>query len=170
MELCCVFAVLPRIPLVWAVAKANTNERPMLKRLVAKLRKGDLLLIDNGFYSFTLFGLLILRCCSFIIPVAKNTRPKIVKRLGDHDYLVEISDSARGSDATMLLRLVYVYRRGFRRRRILTNLLDPTKYPPMSSQTSTTCVGTSRPSIAISRKPCRRARGTAKPWTRFTRN
>ena len=130
VELCCLFAVLPRIPLAWVIGKANTNERPMLKRLVAKLHKGDLLLIDNGFYSFTLFALLLLRCCSFIIPVAKNTRPKVIKRLGNNDYLVEVRDSTQGSDATMQLRLIYVYRRGFRRRRILTNLLDPIKYPP----------------------------------------
>jgi hypothetical protein len=37
VELCCLFAVLPRIPLAWVVGRANTNERPMLKRLVAKL-------------------------------------------------------------------------------------------------------------------------------------
>jgi len=130
VELCCVFAVLPRIPLAWVLGKANTNERPMLKRLAAKLRKGDLLLIDNGFYSFKLFEVLLKRCCSFIIPVAKNTSPKIIERLGNNDYLVEIRDSDRDSAATMRLRLVYVYRRGFRRRRILTNLLDPIKYPP----------------------------------------
>lgn len=124
------FAVLPRIPLAWVAARANTNERTLLKRLLRKLRRGDLLLIDNGFYAFKIFSLLLQRSCSFIIPLAKNTRPKIIRRLGEHDYLVEIRDSDQDSDATMSLRLVYAYRRGFRRRRILTNLLDPTKYPP----------------------------------------
>lgn len=130
VELCCVFAVLPRIPLAWVVAKANTNERTLLKRLLRKLRQNDLLLIDNGFYGFWLFALLLKRPCSFIIPMAKNTRPKVIGRLGEHDYLVHIRDSNGDSDATMTLRLFYVYRRGFRRRRVLTNLLDPLRYPP----------------------------------------
>jgi hypothetical protein len=121
-----VFAVLPRIPLAWITARANTNERPLLKRLVHKLRQGDLLLIDNGFYSWTLFALLRQAGCGFIIPLAKNTTPRIVRRLGPHDYLVEVTDSH--TKATMTLRLVYVYRRGFRRRRLLTSLLEPQKY------------------------------------------
>jgi len=128
VELCCVFAVLPRIPLAWVTARANTNERPLLKRLVRKLRQGDLLLIDNGFYSCKLFTLLRAASCALIIPVAKNTTPRVLRRLGPHDYLVEVTDSDTG--ATMRLRLVYVYRRGFRRRRLLTSLLDPLKYSP----------------------------------------
>lgn len=129
VELCCLFAVIPRIPLAWVVAKSNTNERPMLKRLMRKLRKRDLLLIDNGFYAFELFKMLIERGCGFIIPMHKNNSPKVIRKLGAHDWLVEISDSKRGSDNTMILRMVYVYRKGFRRRRILTSLLDPVKYP-----------------------------------------
>jgi hypothetical protein len=126
VELCCVFAVLPRIPLAWVTAKVNTNERPMLERLVRKLRQGDLLLIDNGFYSWKLFALLRDARCGFVIPLAKNTTPRIVGRLGPHDYLVEVTDSDTG--ATMVLRLLYVYRRGFRRRRLLTSLLEAQKY------------------------------------------
>jgi len=122
--------VLPRIPLAWVVGKSHADERALLKRLLRKLRKGDLLLIDNGFYAFKTFALLLERSCSFVIPLAKNSRPKIIRQLGDHDYLVEIRDSDPDSTATMTLRLVYAYRRGFRRRRILTSLLDPIKYPP----------------------------------------
>ncbi len=128
VEVCCLFAVLPRIPLAWVIGKSSTNERPMLKRLMKKLRKGDLLLIDNGFFSFRLLEMLILRGCSFVIPLQKNSRPKVIRKLGDHDWLVEIADSKYGSDAVMQLRMVYVYRRGFRRRRILTSLLDPLIY------------------------------------------
>ncbi len=129
-EVCCLFAVLPRIPLAWITAKSSTNERPMFKRLVGKLRKGDLLLADNGFFSFGLLEMLVQRGCSFIIPIQKKSRPKVIRKLGDHDWLVEIADSKPGSDKTMQLRMVYVYRRGFRRRRILTSLLDPVKYSP----------------------------------------
>ena len=130
VEMCCIFAVLPRIPLAWKTARANTDERILLKRLLRKLRKRDLLLIDNGFYSFKLFRKLLDRCCSFIIPLQKNTRPNVVETLGKGDYLVDIADSAKRSRQTMRLRLVYVYREGFRRWRILTDLLDPVAYPP----------------------------------------
>ena len=67
----------------------------MLKRLMRKLRKGDLLLLDNGFYSFQLLKLLV----------------------------------ERGCNGTLLMRLVYIYRKGFRRRRILTSLIDAETYP-----------------------------------------
>lgn len=59
----------------------------------------------------------------------KKNSPKVIRKLVAHDWLVEISDSKRGSGKTMILRMVYVYRKGFRRRRILTSLLDPVKYP-----------------------------------------
>ena len=129
VELCCVLAVLPRIPLAWVTAKANASEHVMVKRLLRKLRKGDLLLIDNGFYCFKLFSRLRQRACNFLIPVAKNTGPKIIRTLGPGDYLVEIQDSDPASEETMVARLLYVYRKGFRRRRILTGLLDPVRYP-----------------------------------------
>ncbi len=129
VELCCIFAVLPRIPLAWVTGKANTNEKPMLKRLMRKLRKGDLLLLDCGFYSFRLLKMLIERGCSFIIPISKSHRPKVLRQLGKHEWMVEISGPS-DEDGTLRLRLVYVYRKGFRRRRILTSLTAADTYPP----------------------------------------
>ena len=76
----------------------------MLKRLMKKLRKGDLLLVDNGFFSFKLLEMLTARGCSFVIPIQKNSRPKVIGKLGDHDWLVEIADSKYGSESTMKLR------------------------------------------------------------------
>lgn len=81
--------------------------------------------LENGFHGFGVFALLLERSCSFLILVARNTRPKIIGCLGDHDCLVEIRDADQDSDATMTLRLIYAYRRGSCRRRILTNLLTP---------------------------------------------
>lgn len=101
----------------------------MFKRMMRRLRKGDLLLLDNGFYSFQLMKMLIERGCSFIIPVGKNTRPKVIRKLCEHEWLVEISDSRRGHRGTLSMRLIYVYRDGFRRRRILTSLTDTETYP-----------------------------------------
>jgi len=129
VELCCVFAVLPRIPLAWVFGKAGAHEHHLFRRLLDRLRKRDLLLLDNGFYSFRLFAMIIGRKGNFVIPMARNTRPKVVARLGGHDYLVEIRDSKAPSARPLRLRLVYVYRRGFRRRRLLTSLLDPTRHP-----------------------------------------
>ena len=123
------FAVLPRIPLAWVFGKAGTREHHLFRRLFSRLRKRDLLLLDNGFYAFRLFARIMRHGGNFIIPVAKNVRPKVVARLGDHDYLVEIRDSKAPSARPLRLRLVYVYRRGFRRRRLLTSLLDPTCHP-----------------------------------------
>ena len=129
VELCCIFAVFPRVPLAWITGKASTNEKPMFKRMMRRLRKGDLLLLDNGFYSFQIMKMIIERGCSFIIPVSKNTRPKVVRKLREHEWLVEICDSRHGHHGTLLMRLIYVYRDGFRRRRILTSLTDTKTYP-----------------------------------------
>lgn len=100
----------------------------MLKSLMKKVRKQDILLLDNGFYGFKLFKAFIERGCHFIIPLNKNTMPKVVRKLGENEYIVEIEDSDRASKETLQFRMIYVYRKGYRRRRILTSLKDSAKY------------------------------------------
>jgi hypothetical protein len=54
-----------------------------------------------------------------------------IRRLGPGDYLAEIKtrDQKTGKTFTLTVRVVYVYRPGFRRRRLVTSLLDPVLYP-----------------------------------------
>jgi hypothetical protein len=54
-------------------------------------------------------------------------RPKVLSTLGQGDYLCQIKDSYNNN--TLTVRIVFVYRNGFRRRRLVTSLLDPILFP-----------------------------------------
>jgi len=54
-------------------------------------------------------------------------RPRLIRKLGTGDYLCNITDSYNGN--IMQVRVVFVYRNGFRRRRLVTSLLDSSSYP-----------------------------------------
>lgn len=99
----------------------------MLPRLMKYIKKTHLVLIDNGFYSWKHFDMIRKRGAHFICPHKTSGRPKVVKKLDKDDYLCEIKQS-RGKE-TMMVRVVYIYRKGFKRRRIVTSLLDHKKYP-----------------------------------------
>lgn len=62
-----------------------------------------------------------------MIPAAKTISPKVLGNLGSGDYLCLIEDS--NGETTLTVRVLYVYRNGFRRRRLVTSLLDPNLYP-----------------------------------------
>ena len=64
----------------------------------------------------------------FIIPMDRSGRPRVIQMISKADYLCEIRDSK--TKETMKVRILYAYRKGFRRRRIVSSLLDPMKYPP----------------------------------------
>ncbi|MFZ2653458.1 MAG: IS4 family transposase [Victivallales bacterium] len=126
-EFCCLFSVFTRAPLAFAFDKSSTSENRLFSRLAGHIRKGTVLLLDNGFYAFGIFELLLARLSHFIIPASVSLRPKLVSQIGPGDYLAEIRDSK--TRRTMIVRVIYVYRRGFRRRRIVTSLLDHVKFP-----------------------------------------
>ena len=57
----------------------------------------------------------------------KSGRPRVIKILAKGDYLCEITDSK--TKQIMTVRVIYAYRPGFRRRRLVTSLLDPVQHP-----------------------------------------
>jgi len=54
-------------------------------------------------------------------------RPQVVRSLAPGDYLCLIKDY--NNKTTLTVRVVFVYRNGFRRRRLVTSLLDPNLIP-----------------------------------------
>ena len=54
-------------------------------------------------------------------------RPRVIKVFAKGDYLCEITDSK--TKETMTVRVIFAHRPGFRRRRLVTSLLDPIRYP-----------------------------------------
>jgi IS4 transposase len=62
-----------------------------------------------------------------MIPAKKTLRPQVLRILGQGDYLCHIKDY---SDNTSLsVRVLFIHRNGFRRRRLVTSLLDPALFP-----------------------------------------
>ena len=127
VELCCLFDLVSRAPLSFVYSKASTSEHKLIPKLISHLKKGDLLLLDSGFYSYATLSKITGKHAQFIIPLKENVRPKVLSVLGSSDYLCQIKDPA--GDNTIDVRVVFAYRNGFRRRRLVTSLLDPIEFP-----------------------------------------
>jgi hypothetical protein len=127
IELCCLFDLVSRAPLRFVFDKVCTSEHKLIKKLILSIKKNDLLLIDSGFYSCTTFVKIIRRKAHFIIPATKTMSPKVLRNLGQSEYLCKIENSRDHS--TLTVRVLFVYRNGFRRRRLVTSLLDSVTFP-----------------------------------------
>lgn len=127
MELCCLFDLISRAPLRFVYDKVCTSEHKLILKLIGALKKRDLLLIDSGFYYCATFIKILRRHAHFIIPAKSNNRPKVLRTLSQGDYLCQIMDSH--DHTTLIVRVLFVYRKGFRRRRLVTSLLDPSLFP-----------------------------------------
>jgi hypothetical protein len=128
VELCCLFDLISRAPLHFVYGKASSSEHKLIVKLIQRLKKGDLLLLDSGFYYCATFIKILLRHAHFIIPAKAAMRPQVLRALGPGDYLCQIKDSHDKTPLTV--RVVFVYRNGFLRRRLVTSLLDPSLFPP----------------------------------------
>jgi len=124
-----------RVPVRLRLGTVEEKERPLAVKLLGPLGPGDLLLIDGGFYSILLFAILDRRGRKFIIPMRKNGRPKLIRKLGRNDGIYELQASKKywkdvpGVPERMIVRMVTVQRPGFPDRRLVTNLLDPQAFP-----------------------------------------
>lgn len=127
VELCCLFDLISRAPLRFVYSKACTSEHKLIDKLIHFLKKGDLLLLDTGFYYCATFIKILLFHAHFLIPAKKNIRPQVLRILGVGDYLCQIKDSH--NKTTLTVRVLFVHRNGFRRRRLVTSLLDPILFP-----------------------------------------
>jgi hypothetical protein len=127
VELCCLFDLISRAPLRFVYGKACTSEHKLIHKLIQGLKKGDLLLLDTGFYYCATFTKILLHHAHFLIPAKAAMRPQVLQTLGPGDYLCQIKDSH--NKVPLTVRVVFVYRNGFRRRRLVTSLLDPILFP-----------------------------------------
>jgi hypothetical protein len=127
VELCCLFDLISRAPLLFVYGKSCTSEHKLIHKLIHNLKKNDLLLLDSGFYFCTTFSKILLRHAHFIIPAKKTLRPEVLRTLAQGDYLCQIKDY--NDKTTLKVRVLFVHRDGFRRRRLVTSLLDPSLFP-----------------------------------------
>lgn len=125
VEFACVFHLFSQAPFFYTIAKAATSDHKLIKRLIRRLRKADLILIDNGFYYLQTFLKIRKRGAHFLIPARTSHRPKVIKTLGGGDYLCRIISG----EQSLIVRVIYIERKGFRRRRLVTSLLEPSAFP-----------------------------------------
>ena len=126
VDLCCLFDLISRAPLRFVYAKICTSEHKLIGKLIEGIKKGDLLLLDAGFYYCTTFIKILRRHAHFLIPATKAIRPQVLRTLAQGDYLCHIKDYSNGTALTV--RVVFVHRNGFRRRRLVTSLLNHTVF------------------------------------------
>jgi len=124
------------VPIAVRATKAITSGTPqtLFKHFLHYLKKGDLLLIDTGFYSLEIFCLLLKQNIHFIIPMRCNGKPRLIKCLGKNDALYQIKSSRYWENNplipdSIIVRIILYQIPGFRSRRLLTSLLDPAVYP-----------------------------------------
>ena len=92
VELCCLFDLISRAPLRFVYGKVCTSEHKLIRQLIQCLKKGDLLLLDAGFYYSATFIKILRREAHFIIPAKKTLRPQALRTFGPGDYLCQIKD------------------------------------------------------------------------------
>jgi hypothetical protein len=122
-------------------ANITESERTLAIPLVRHLKRGDLVLQDRG-----IAGAWVLHCYSeggfdYISRISKTWKPKILRRLGRGDYLVELvgilpvrlrptlPDGSIQRRVTLVARLIEYRLPGGRRVRLVTSLLDPVRFP-----------------------------------------
>jgi len=124
-----------------ALGGCRESERELAEPLFAQLGKGDLALIDIGFYSALRLHDLWAQGTHFLARVSANVKPRLVRKLGEGDYLVEIKcrrpapggehkpprgPSSSTEPFTMRVRLIAYEVKGEPKPvRLLTSLVDP---------------------------------------------
>ncbi|MEK7153672.1 MAG: IS4 family transposase, partial [Patescibacteria group bacterium] len=131
VEMAVLFATGLRIPVAYKIGKVYTSDETLFSGLTDKVMKNDLVLIDNGFYSVDIFSEITDAGASFVCPANKCATPVMVKKIADGDYISTIRRAAKDGkpEKVITVRVIFAHRDGFKRRRIVTSLLDPIKYP-----------------------------------------
>jgi len=124
----------------WVLAlvfsRCDSSERDGVLKLLDRLQKNDLLLMDRGISALYLFAECMRRAVHFLGRIASSWKPKIIKRLGPGDFLVLVkgaipAELRRGGKASRDVKLrMIVYQIGKSETvRLLTDLREPVAYP-----------------------------------------
>lgn len=122
---------LVRLPWRYALCPVDEGERTIAGRLLKGLRPNDLVLMDQGFWSYGLFHQIQDARAFFAIRLYPGVKLKTLRRLGPRDRLVRWNTPTgprwRGLDLpeSIDLRVVDYQLKGFRASAVVTNVLDP---------------------------------------------
>jgi hypothetical protein len=124
---------LARLPFRYELGTLAEGERAVAARLLAGLCRNDLVLMDQGFWSYRLFWQIDRQQAYFAIRKFAQACFRTVKRLGPKDRLVEWRPSdprqRRGLPESIRLRVIDYQVKGFRPTGVVTNVLDPARIP-----------------------------------------
>jgi hypothetical protein len=122
---------LARLPLRFDLVPYDVGERTAAEPLLDGVRRGDLLLIDRGFWSYGLFGQIRGRQADFAIRLISGVRCRTLRGLGPGDRLARWTptkaqrDSGDEGPPSLDLRLIDYQIQGFRPSTLVTSVLDP---------------------------------------------
>jgi len=121
---------LARIPWRYELCPLHEGERTIAGRLLNGLKHNDLVLMDQGFWSYGLFWQIQEQGASFAVRLFPNVNLKTRKKLGPKDRLVDWSPSDRkwkqaGLPGSIRLRVIDYQIPGFRPAAVVTSVLDP---------------------------------------------
>ena len=114
-----------RMPWRYELTPRGQGESSVAARLLAHVRRDDLVLMDRGFFNFGLFRRMHEAGGFFAIRRIKRLRLRTLRRLSPRERVVRWRPASRKWEgATIDLRVIDYQVKGFRRSAIVTNLLD----------------------------------------------
>lgn len=132
MRLLTLFDIGSRITVAMRHGPYATGEMTLARAIVPAVPKDALIVLDRYFLGYEFLHDLRQRGAHFIVRVKRNTRAKVVKRLGRGDAIVRVhlhpALRRRRPDLpeTMLLReVIYCPKKGHEAIRVFTSLTDP---------------------------------------------
>jgi hypothetical protein len=120
---------LVRLPWRYELVPLAEGERTVAARLLGSLHTKDLVLMDQGFWSYGLFWQIQNRKAFFAIRLDPGVKPRTVRELGTDDRIVRWAPSdprwrKEGLPEEIELRVLPYQIKGFRPSAIVTNVLD----------------------------------------------
>ena len=126
------------VELAFQIKPCRTSEQAMIGPLLRHLTSQMLLLLDRGFFSYSLWKMLVERGVKLLVHVKKNMRFEPLRRLADGSFIAKIyaSDKDRRHDLQGIEVRVIKYKLDDPQRTghgethvLLTNLLDADQCP-----------------------------------------
>ena len=126
VELCCLFDLISRAPLRFVFDKSAPRNISSFANSSNTLKRGICFCWITAFTTTPLSTKSSSGTPISSFPLRRLTVPKL-SNPRPRDYLCQITDST--AKTTLTVRVVFVYRNGFRRRRLVTSLFDPFLFP-----------------------------------------
>lgn len=122
---------LVRLPWRYTLGPKKRGETTEAAELLRQVHGNDLVLMDQGFWSYGLFWTIQNQQAFFAIRLRADVHVRTLKHLGPHDRLVQLRKPKRWRRRyalwpdTMTLRVIAYQIAGFRPSAVVTNVLNP---------------------------------------------